>query len=52
MSHLSKVRNALLGLLFAPFYELEERERERKLRERLSRLEEKTHQTNAWKAGG
>ena len=41
MSQLSKVKNALLGLLFAPFYTLEERERDKKLRERLARLEEK-----------
>jgi hypothetical protein len=37
----SKVTNALLGLLLTPFYMLEERERDKKLRERLSRLENK-----------
>jgi hypothetical protein len=41
MNQLSKVKNALLGLLLAPFYVFEERERDKKLRERLSRLEEK-----------
>lgn len=41
MSWLSKFKNALVGLALAPFYVLEERERDRKLRERLSRLEEK-----------
>lgn len=41
MNQLSKLRNILLGLLLAPFYLLEERERERKLRERLARLERK-----------
>jgi hypothetical protein len=39
MSRLSKVKNDLLGLLLAPFYVFEEREREKKLRERLARLE-------------
>ena len=38
-SQLSKVKNALLGLLLAPLYTFEERERDRKLRERLARLE-------------
>jgi hypothetical protein len=41
MSQLSKVKNALLGLLLAPFYVLEERDRDKKLRERIARLEEK-----------
>jgi hypothetical protein len=41
MNRLSKVKNALLGLLLAPFYIFEERERDKKLRERLNRLEEK-----------
>jgi hypothetical protein len=36
-----KVKNAFVGLLLAPFYAVEEREREKKLRERLARLEEK-----------
>ena len=41
MNQLSKVKNALFGLLLAPFYIFEERERDKKLRERLNRLEEK-----------
>ena len=41
MNQLSKVVNALLGLLLAPLYLLEERERDKKLRERLARLERK-----------
>jgi hypothetical protein len=41
MNQLSKLINALLGLLLAPFYPLEERERDKKLRERLARLERK-----------
>jgi hypothetical protein len=41
MNQLSKFKNALLGLLLAPFYIFEERERDKKLRERLNRLEEK-----------
>jgi hypothetical protein len=41
MNQLSKVKNALLGLLLAPFYILEERERDRKMQERIARLEEK-----------
>jgi hypothetical protein len=41
MSRLWKLKNALIGLLLAPFYMFEERERDRKLRERLRRLEEK-----------
>jgi len=41
MNRLSKVTNALFGLLSAPFYLLEERERDKKLRERLARLERK-----------
>jgi hypothetical protein len=41
MGQLSKVRNALLGLMLAPLYTFEARERNRKLRERLARLEEK-----------
>jgi len=45
MGQLSKVKNALLGLLLAPFYMFEEREREKKLRERLARLEEKEQWT-------
>jgi hypothetical protein len=47
-SQLSKVKNALLGLLLAPLYTFEERERDRKLRERLARLEKrnKWHQRN------
>ena len=44
MNRLSKVRNSLLG-------ELEERERERKLRERLARLEGKIRQINALESG-
>ena len=38
MGHRKKI---FIGLLFAPFYAVEEREREKKLRERLARLEEK-----------
>jgi hypothetical protein len=41
MNQLSKVKNALLGLLLAPFYILEERERDKKMQERITRLEEK-----------
>jgi hypothetical protein len=41
MSRGGKFKNALIGLLLAPFYMFEERERDRKLRERLRRLEEK-----------
>ena len=41
MGQNSKIKNAFVGLLLAPFYAVEERERERKLRERLARLEEK-----------
>jgi hypothetical protein len=36
-----KVKNALLGLMLVPFYIFEERERDKKLRDRLARLEEK-----------
>jgi hypothetical protein len=42
MNQLSKITNILIGLLLAPFYELERRERDRILRERLARLERKT----------
>ena len=45
-SQLSKVKNALLGLLLAPLYTFEERERDRKLRERLSRLEKKEQEAS------
>ena len=41
MNQLSKVTKALLGLLLAPFYLIEGRERDKKLRERLARLERK-----------
>lgn len=41
MGQNSKVKNAFVGLLLAPFYAVEEREREKNLRERLSRLEER-----------
>ena len=41
MGRNSKVKNAFVGLLLAPFYAVEEREREKKLRERIARLEEK-----------
>ncbi len=41
MGQNSKVKNAFVGLLLAPFYTVEERELEKKLRERLARLEEK-----------
>ncbi len=41
MGQNSKVKNAFVGLLLAPFYAVEERELEKKLRERLARLEEK-----------
>ena len=41
MGQNSKVKNAFVGFLLAPFYAVEEREREKKLRERLARLEEK-----------
>jgi len=42
MSKLSKVTNGLLGLLLVPLYWFEERERDKILRERLARLDEKT----------
>ena len=41
MNKLSKVKNALHGLLLAPLYILEERECNKKLQERIARLEEK-----------
>ena len=41
MGQNSKVKNGFVGLLLAPFYVVEEREREKKLQERLARLEEK-----------
>lgn len=41
MNQLSKVKNALHRLLLAPFFILEERERNKKLQERIVRLEEK-----------
>jgi len=41
MGQNSKVKNAFVGLLLAPFYAVEEREREKNLRERLSRSEER-----------
>lgn len=41
MGHRSKVERAFIGLLLAPFYAIEERECEKKLRERLARFEEK-----------
>ena len=34
-------KKTFVGLLLAPFYVVEEREREKKLRERIARLEEK-----------
>jgi hypothetical protein len=45
MGHGSKFKKALLGLWLAPFYMVEEREREKKLRERLARLGEKEQAT-------
>ena len=45
MNQLSKVKNALFGLLLAPFYSLEERECNKKLQERIARLEEKEQWT-------
>jgi hypothetical protein len=45
MNQLVKVKNAVLELLLASLYTFEERERDRKLRERLARLEEKTQDT-------
>jgi len=41
LNRLSKIKNGLIGLMLAPFYFLEERERDRKLRERIDRLERK-----------
>ena len=41
MNKHSKVTRVLLGLLLAPFSSLEERERDKKLRERLARFERK-----------
>jgi hypothetical protein len=41
MNQLSKVKNALRGFLLAPFCILEERECNKKLQERITRLEEK-----------
>jgi hypothetical protein len=41
VSRLSKFKNAGLGLLLAPFYVIIKRERDRKLRDRLARSEEK-----------
>ena len=37
MGQNSKGKNTFVGLLLAPFYMVEEREREKKLRERLAR---------------
>jgi hypothetical protein len=34
-------KKSFVGLLLAPFYAVEEREREKKLQERIARLEEK-----------
>jgi hypothetical protein len=45
MNKLSKVKNAFLGLLHTSFYILEERERNKKLQERIARLEEKEQWT-------
>jgi hypothetical protein len=45
MNQLSKVKNALLELLLASLHTFEERERDRKLRERIARLEEKAQGT-------
>lgn len=41
MGQNSKGKNTFIGLLLAPFYMIEERESEKKLRERLARIEEK-----------
>jgi len=41
MGQNSKGKNTFIGLLLAPFYMIEERESEKKLRGRLARLEEK-----------
>jgi hypothetical protein len=45
MNKLSKVKNALHGLLHAPFYILEEKERNKKLQKRIARLKEKEQWT-------
>jgi hypothetical protein len=45
MNQLSKVKNAFRGLLLALLYILEERERNKKLQERIARLEEKEQLT-------
>jgi hypothetical protein len=41
MNILQRIRRDLLVLAFAPFYELEKKEREKILDERLKRLEQK-----------
>jgi hypothetical protein len=41
LNRLLKIWNVLIGLILSPFYVLEERERERKLRERIERLRRK-----------
>jgi hypothetical protein len=41
MNIFQRIRRDLVVLAIAPFYGLEKRERERKLEERLNRLEEK-----------
>ena len=48
MSQLSKVTKTLLGLFLAPLYLLEEREREKKLRDRLVRYERKSSTKQQW----
>jgi hypothetical protein len=45
VNQLLKVENALLGLLLASLHTFEERERNKRLRERISRLEEKAQGT-------
>ena len=41
MGHRLNVKKAFIGLLLAPFYVVEEMESEKKLRERLARLEKR-----------
>lgn len=42
MSRLEKSLTTLFGLLLSPLYLLEERERNRRMQERMNRLEQKT----------
>lgn len=45
MNQFVKVKNALLELLLVSLHTFEERERDRKLREKLARIQEKTQET-------